>query len=120
MNNYKLTKNNNIVELHFECNELRYECKLHLEKLAWAEVAVWDEQHHGYLFEIYQHINDLLFCITYTRKDDRSVEHASYWHSVANLFDEDNLRWTEQQKVDETIEAFSTLVEQQLKLYKKM
>ena len=121
---YTIKKSDSCIELNFEhCFEneyLRYECKLHLETRAWAEVTVWDEQHHGYLFEIYKHINDLLFCITYTRKDDRSVEHASYWHSVANLFDVDNLRWTEKQKADETIEAFTTLVEKQLELYKKL
>lgn len=121
---YTIKKSEDCIQLNFEhCFEneyLRYECKLHLETRAWAEVAVWDEQHHGYLFEIYQHINDLLFCITYTRKNDRSVEHASYWHSVGNLFDTNNKNWTEQQKVEETIEAFTNLTEEQLKLYKKM
>ena len=36
--NYKLTRNNNIVELHFECNDLTYNCKLHLDKEMWAEI----------------------------------------------------------------------------------
>lgn len=120
MNNYKLTRNNNIVELHFECNELTYDCKLHLETKAWADVAVWDEQHHGYRFEIYKHINDLLFCITYTQKDDKYVKNASYWHSVGNLFDVNDQCWSEQQKVEETIDAFTQLIEDQLELYKKL
>ena len=46
--NYKLTRNNNIVELHFECNELTYNCKLHLDKEMWAEMqSVFNDSDAG-------------------------------------------------------------------------
>lgn len=120
MNKYKLTKNNNIVELHFECNDLTYNCKLHLETEAWAELEVWDMENCGYAFTAYRHINDMVFCVIDSQKGDKWVDKASYWHSCGNLFDVDNLHWSEQQKVDETIDVFTHLVEEQLELYKKL
>lgn len=118
--NYKLTKNNNIIELQFECRELTYKCKLHLDKPMWAEIEVWDAENRGYAFTAYKHINDMVFCVIDSSKDDKYVDKASFWHSVGNLFDTNDQCWTEQQKVDETIDVFTRLVEEQLDFYKKL
>ena len=118
--NYKLVKNNNVVELHFECHDLIYNCKLHMDKPMWAEIEVWDEENSGYAFTAYRHINDMVFCLIDTRKGNRFVDKASYWHSCGNLFDTNEQCWTESQKVEETIEVFTHLVEEQLDFYKKL
>ena len=118
--NYKLTIADNCATLNFEQNDKRYKCKLHLETEAWAELEVWDEDDCGFALDIYRHINDLLFCTLYTKKAGKSVEVASFIHSVGNLFDTDNKHWTTDQKVQETIDSFVTLVEEQLELYKKL